>query len=52
MRICHLSKGDGVISFGVYACSPEDSSFTAKFSNFDFGECQWFSHDGQQPDKE
>lgn len=52
MRICHLSKGDGVISFGVYACSPEDSSFTAKFSNFDFGECQWLSHDGQQPDKE
>lgn len=52
MRICHLSKGDGTISFGVYACSPEESSFTAKFSNFDFGECQWLSHDGQQPDVE
>ena len=28
MRICHMAKGDGTIRFGVYACSPEDSSFT------------------------
>ena len=33
MRICHLYEGNGTIRFGIYACSPEDSSFTARFSN-------------------
>ncbi len=32
MRICHLHQGGGKIRFGIYACSPEDSSFTASFS--------------------
>ena len=45
MRICHLHKGNGKIRFGIYACSPEDSSFTAKFTD-----CMWKAHDGQQPD--
>ncbi|MBR4456377.1 MAG: DUF1349 domain-containing protein, partial [Solobacterium sp.] len=26
MRICHMPEGGGVIRFGVYACSPENSS--------------------------
>lgn len=52
MRICHLSKGGGTIRFGLYACSPEDSSFTAVFSHMRVTECQWPAHDGQQPDKE
>lgn len=52
MRICHLDKGNGKIRFGVYACSPEQSSFKAEFSDFHFGECKWLAHDGQQPDKE
>ena len=51
MRICHMSKGGGRISFGVYACSPEDSSFKAIFSDFSIGECKWAAHDGQQPDE-
>ncbi len=50
MRICHIFKAADTVSFGVYACSPEASSFTAEFSNFDFGECKWLAHDGQQPD--
>ena len=50
MRICHMEKAAGMISFGIYACSPEDSSFKAVFSDFSFGECQWKAHDGQQPD--
>ncbi len=50
MRICHLHQGGGRIRFGVYACSPEDSSFTAVFDHFSLGECQWQAHDGQQPD--
>lgn len=29
MRICHMLQGAGAIQFGIYACSPEDSSFTA-----------------------
>lgn len=52
MRICHVYKGGEKISFGIYACSPEDSSFKAVFSEFNFGECQWKAHDGQKPDKE
>lgn len=52
MRICHVYKGGEKISFGIYACSPEDSSFKAVFSEFNFGECQWKAHDGQKPDEE
>lgn len=52
MRICHMRKGGGAIRFGLYACSPEDSSFTAAFSQMRLTECQWQAHDGQQPDKE
>jgi regulation of enolase protein 1 (concanavalin A-like superfamily) len=52
MRICHMRKGGGAIRFGLYACSPEDSSFTAVFSQMRLTECQWQAHDGQQPDKE
>ncbi len=51
MRICHLHKGGGRIRFGVYACSPEDSSFQAEFSHPQLMECQWKAHDGQQPDE-
>lgn len=47
MRLCHLNEGAGKIRFGVYACSPENSSFTAVFSNFRFAECAWEAHDGE-----
>lgn len=52
MRVCHMWNGDGVIRFGIYACSPEESSFRAIFTNMEVGECAWLAHDGQQPDKE
>ena len=51
MRVCHLHEGGGTVRFGVYACSPEDSSFTATFTDFALTECQWLAHDGQQPDE-
>ena len=51
MRICHMSKGGGRISFGIYACSPEDSSFKAVFSDFSLGKCMWAAHAGHQPDE-
>ena len=50
MRICHMHRGGGKIRFGIYACSPEESSFKAVFSNMQIMECQWRAHDGQQPD--
>lgn len=50
MRICHMQKGKGRIQFGIYACSPEDSSFKAVFTDMKLMECQWKAHDGQQPD--
>ena len=51
MRVCHLAAATSAVSFGVYACSPEDSSFTARFDRFDYGPCVWAAHDGQQPDE-
>ncbi len=50
MRICHMAEGGGKIRFGIYACSPEDSSFTAEFSHMAITECAWQAHDGQAPD--
>ena len=50
MRICHMWNGGGTICFGIYACSPEDSSFKATFTNMEITECKWLAHDGQQPD--
>ena len=50
MRICHMYEGADEISFGIYACSPEESSFTAAFSDMKITECMWKAHDGQQPD--
>lgn len=52
MRICHLWKGSGKIRFGVYACSPEESSFKAVFTHMALMPCQWLAHDGQKPDEE
>ena len=52
MRVCHMWEATGKVSFGIYACSPEDSSFQATFSNMDVTPCKWLAHDGQQPDAE
>lgn len=32
------------VRFGVYACSPQKSSFTAIFSDFIFEPCKWLAH--------
>ncbi len=50
MRVCHMKKATDKVKFGIYACSPENSSFEALFTDFSFGECVWAAHDGQQPD--
>ena len=50
MRVCHMWEGAGKIRFGIYACSPEESSFTAVFTDLKVTECEWKAHDGQQPD--
>lgn len=50
MRICHMHKGTGEIQFGIYACSPENSSFKAVFSDMKLTDCKWLAHNGQQPD--
>ena len=51
LRVCHLHRGGAKIRFGIYACSPEDSSFVATFTNMELTECKWPAHDGQQPDE-
>lgn len=50
MRICHMWEATNEIRFGIYACSPEDSSFLATFTNMEVTECKWLLHDGQKPD--
>lgn len=52
MRVCHLHQAKGSINFGIYACSPEDSSFKAVFTNMEVGPCKWQAHDGQKPDQQ
>ena len=52
MRVCHMWNGGGEIQFGIYACSPEASSFKATFTNMEITECKWLAHDGQQPEGE
>ena len=52
MRVCHMCHGAGTIRFGIYACSPEDSSFKATFTELELTQCKWPAHNGQQPDPE
>ena len=47
IRICHMQEGNGKIRFGIYACSPEESSFQAVFTNMQVTDCRWKAHDGQ-----
>ena len=44
MRICHMWQGAGKIRFGIYACSPGDSSFEALFTDFSLTDCLWKAH--------
>ena len=44
MRICHMWEGAGEITFGIYACSPENSSFKATFTEMEITECKWEAH--------
>ena len=52
MRICHMFNAERTIRFGVYACSAEDSSFSATFTDMELTECKWLAHDGQAPDED
>jgi hypothetical protein len=51
MRVCHMCEVVGEIQFGIYACSPEDSSFKATFRHMEVTECKWLAHDGQKADE-
>ncbi len=47
MRIFHLhclKETSSKINFGLYACSPSDSSFEAIFDNFKLENCLWKAH--------
>ena len=52
MRICHMFDLPEEVSFGIYACSAEDSSFRAVFTDMELTECKWLAHDGQAPDED
>lgn len=51
MRVCHIWEAVDEIQFGIYACSPEDSSFKATFTNMEVTDCKWLAHNGQKPDE-
>lgn len=44
MRIFHLFEGNEEIQFGLYGCSPENSSFKAIFTEMQITECKWLEH--------
>ena len=44
MRICHMWEGAEEIQFGIYACSPEESSFEATFTHMEITDCKWLAH--------
>lgn len=46
MRIFHLFEAKNDVNLGLYACSPGQSSFTARFSEFELSECVWTEHRG------
>ena len=52
MRICHMFNVKDEVPFGIYACSAEDSSFEAVFTDMEITECKWLAHDGQAPDED
>ncbi len=41
MRIFHLFESNNEINFGIYACSPLESSFEATFTEINISECLW-----------
>ncbi|HXK36922.1 MAG TPA: DUF1349 domain-containing protein [Candidatus Paceibacterota bacterium] len=43
-RLDPPAPADRAVRYGLYACSPLDSSFTAKFTEFDLSDCQWRAH--------
>lgn len=63
MRIFHLHRlgettaemgqvnpplpADETVRFGIYACSPLDSSFTAEFTAFKLEPCSWLAHSAE-----
>lgn len=44
MRICHMWEGADEISFGIYACSPEQSTFKAVFTEMNITDCKWAAY--------
>lgn len=44
MRICHIWEGTDEVRFGIYACSPEQSSFKAVFTDMELSDCKWQAH--------
>ena len=39
-----MSTKSAAVKFGIYACSPLNSSFTARFSEIDLTACSWQAH--------
>ncbi|MDJ0631869.1 MAG: DUF1349 domain-containing protein [Xenococcaceae cyanobacterium MO_188.B29] len=43
-RLNPPASAENSIRFGLYACSPLDSSFEARFDNFQLESCLWMAH--------
>ena len=48
MRTFHLFKCADEVSFGIYAASPVDHSFTAVFTNMEICDCKWDSWSSEE----
>lgn len=47
IRIFHMNNVLEKLDFGIYACSPENSTFKAIFTNMEITDCKWESNNGQ-----
>ena len=46
-RLNHPVPTEQPVRFGLYACSPLNSSFEARFENFIFENCLWMAHNAE-----
>jgi len=47
LRVLHMHKSIDAARVGIYACSPVQSSFTARFSDFKLGPSLWQPHQAE-----
>ncbi len=43
--VLQMETEEKFFSFGIYACSPGESSFQAVFTDMELTDCKWMAHE-------